>query len=173
MYRKVKFSLEFKKECLDLIALDNDSIVSISRKKGVSSRLLSRWKLIYEQKGIQGLIPKKTRSYPASFKLGVLEYVSNTGISVDQACVDFNIGSCASIINWQKQYKDLGFVGLQNKPKGRPSIMKHKLTTKKTKKSLTREQELLEENTSLRAELDYLKKLEALIQAKKTREKRL
>ena len=92
--------------------------------------------------------------------------------SLEQASIDYNIGSSASILNWQRQYNDLGFIGLQNKPKGKSRIMKPKETITKAKKTLSREEELLLENKSLKAELDYLKKLQALIQAKESKEKR-
>jgi transposase len=47
--------------------------------------------------------------------------------------------------------------------------MTKKQSKKKVTKPLTREEELLEENKYLRAEVDYLKKLEALIQAQKNK----
>jgi len=51
--------------------------------------------------------------------------------------------------------------------------MKSKSLKKKLAPSLTREEELLQENKSLKAELDYLKKLQALVQARVSKEKRL
>jgi transposase len=59
----------------------------------------------------------------------------------------------------------LGASGLNDKPKGRPKSMAYKRAKKKSSKPLTREEELLFENESLRAQVDYLKKLQALIQA--------
>lgn len=172
MFRKVKFSLEFKKQCMDMILINHRSLSSVSEEKGVSRGVLKHWKTLYVQQGITGLIPKQTKRYSASFKLEVLDVVSKGLISLKQASIDYNIGSSASIINWQRQYNDLGFIGLQNKPKGRPSIMKSKSRAKKAKKTLSKEEELLLENKSLKAELDYLKKLQALIQAKESKEKR-
>ena len=173
MYRKVKFSIELKKECMSLIFLKHRSVMSVSKEKGVSVRLLGRWKNLYEQKGITGLIPKKTKIYSPDFKLKVLNIISRDTISLEQACIDFDIGSSATIVNWQRCYKSNGFIGLQNKPKGRVSTMKSKSLKKKLAPSLTREEELLQENKSLKAELDYLKKLQALVQARVSKEKRL
>ena len=172
MYRKVKFSIEFKKECMTLIFLKHRSVSSVSKEKGVSVRLLGRWKNLYEQKGIKGFIPKKIKIYSSLFKLKVLNVISKDSISLEQACIDFDIGSSASILNWQRCYKSNGFVGLQNKPKGKARVMKNKSLKKKLNPALTREEELVQENKSLKAELDYLKKLQALVQARVSKEKR-
>jgi len=172
MYRKVKFSLAFKKECLDLIISGNHSINGISKQKGVSRRMLNKWLDLYNQKGLKGLLPKVTKEYPALFKLEVIKKIGRGEISIDQAYIDFDIGSRSTIINWQKRYDRLGFVGLQDKTKGKPRLMKNKVTKTTTNKSLTREEELLLENKSLKAELDYLKKLHALIQTKTSKEKK-
>lgn len=80
----------------------------------------------------------------------------------------FNIPTKSVIIGWQRKYKDLGVMGLSDKPKGKPGIPL-KRARKKSNKPLTREEELLLENESLRAELDLLKKLEALIQAEQNK----
>ncbi len=53
MYRKVKFSLTFKKECLDLIILGNHSMNSISKQKGISRHMLNTWLDLYNQKGVE------------------------------------------------------------------------------------------------------------------------
>ena len=56
--------------------------------------------------------------------------------------------------------------GLKPKPKVRAKSMDNfKRKKRKSDKPLTREEELLLENESLRCELEYLKKLQALIQA--------
>lgn len=67
-------------------------------------------------------------------------------------------------MNWHRNYKKDGVKGLNHKPRGKPKSMKFKRAKKKSNKPLTREEELLLENESLRAELDLLKKLQALIQ---------
>ena len=54
---------------MSLIFLKHRSVMSVSKEKGVSVRLLVRRKNLYEQKGITGLIPKKTKIYSPDFKL--------------------------------------------------------------------------------------------------------
>ncbi|MDN3707981.1 hypothetical protein QW060_12760 [Myroides ceti] len=87
-----------------------------------------------------------------------------------EACLFFNIPNDGVIINWQRKFKAQGSAGLQHKPKGRPKSMTYKRAKKKSTKPLTREEELLLENESLRMQVDYLKKLQALIQAEEAKQ---
>ena len=91
--------------------------------------------------------------------------IEEKDISLIDACLIFNIPSQCTILNWQRKYAKEGLAGLKPKPKGRPRSMNFKRKQRKTDKPLTREEELLLENESLRAENELLKKLQALIQA--------
>lgn len=169
MSRKVKYTLDFKQECLRLVLKGEHSISSLSKELGLDSSLLSLWCRQYEYKGVQGLLPKRNKQYTPSFKLDVLQRIEKDCLSLDQACILFDIGSAASIINWQRRYKSLGLKGLKNQPKGRPIGMKSKFR-KNNSIPLTREEELLKENKYLKAELDLLKKLQALAQAREKKQ---
>ncbi|MBY8963091.1 hypothetical protein KJK34_10040 [Flavobacterium sp. D11R37] len=94
--------------------------------------------------------------------------IDKKSLSLSEACLFFNIPNDSVIVNWQKQFQEQGFSGLEDKPKGRPRSMNYKRAKKKPTKPLTREEELLLENESLRMQVDYLKKLQALIQIEKT-----
>ncbi len=85
-------------------------------------------------------------------------------LSFSQACIRFNIPTKSVVMNWHRNYKKDGVIGLNHKPRGKPKSMQFKRAKKKSNKLLTREEELLLENESLRAELDLLKKFQALIQ---------
>lgn len=65
--------------------------------------------------------------------------------------------------------KNEGVKGLEKDGRGRGRSMKKKFQ-KSTKRPLSREEELLQENESLKAELALLKKLRALAQAKKKKQ---
>lgn len=114
-----------------------------------------------------GLEPREYQSYSAAFKLKVLRTIQRKSLSLSEACLSFNIPNASVIVSWQKRFEKLDYPGLEDKPKGRPKSMAYKRAKKKTDKPLTREEELLLENESLRAQVDYLKKLQALIQAEK------
>jgi transposase len=85
-------------------------------------------------------------------------------LSFSQASLKFNIPTKSVVMNWYNNSKKEGIIGLNHKLRGKPKSMQFKRAKKKSNKPLTREEELLVENESLRAELDLLKKFQALIQ---------
>lgn len=98
----------------------------------------------------------------------VLASIREGKYSIKESAVKFNIAAESSIINWQRDYEKSGILGLENKPRGRPKMMNdYKRKKRKSDKPLTREEELLLENERLRAEIAVLKKLDALILARK------
>lgn len=78
------------------------------------------------------------------------------------------IPNIAIFSKWKKDFANFGIEGLQPKPKGRIiSMSDYKRKKRKSDKPLTREEELLKENERLRCENELLKKLQALIQARR------
>ncbi|ROH98373.1 transposase [Chryseobacterium sp. G0240] len=163
MYRKEKFSVAFKLGCIELYKISHRSIESIATEKGFNENNLRKWIGFYNKYGISGLQPRKNRSYSLNFKVKVLKTIERENISQREACIRFDIAAQSTVLNWQRDYEKSGILGLNNKPKGRPCIMSdYKRKKRKSDKPLTREEELLLENERLRAEIDFLKKLDAL-----------
>jgi len=169
MERKVKYNYEFKLRCVNEVLKETRSIGSIARENNIRSSNLCKWISFYRKFGKEGLLPRKNQSYSFDFKHHVLEVIQKKSLSLEEACVEFNIPSDSIIIRWQKNYKDKGISGLECKPKGRPRSMTFKRTKKKSSKPLTREEELLREIESLKCENDLLKKFNALVQAEEIR----
>jgi transposase len=166
MERKVKYDYAFKLECVQLVLESHYSCESVSKEKGPNESNIRKWVGFYNQYGKSGLLPRKNQSYSTDFKLKVLKSIDNDYLSLSEACLKFNITSESVIIKWQKDFTTFGIQGLQPKPKGIPKSMSdYKRKKRKSDKPLTREEELLLENERLRCEIDYLKKLQALIQA--------
>ena len=141
----------------------------LARRHGVGRSVLRRWIAAYEQHGRDGL-RKKSSHYDAKFKLSVLTRMWRDDLSYQQATAVFDIRSPACIAKWERQYHDGGMDALAPRPRGRPKTMTRPTAEKPTEDNApderTREQ-LLKENEYLRAEVAYLKKLDALLQAKK------
>lgn len=172
MERKVKYSYEFKLECVELVLKKHLSCDSVSKRKGPDASNIRKWVRFYKKHGKTGLVPRKNQSYPVDFKLKVLKHIEEEFLSLIEACLKFNIPDSAVIIKWQRDFANFGIEGLQPKPKGRPKSMSNfKRKKRKSDKPLTREEELLLENEALRCELDFLKKLQALIQAEEKAKK--
>ena len=166
MERKVKYDYAFKLECVELVLKKHYSNVYVSKLKGPSESNIRKWISFYNSYGKKGLLPRKNQSYSVEFKLKVLNSIDTKFLSLSEVCLKFNIPDSAIILKWKKDFANFGIEGLQTKPKGRPKSMSNiKRKKRKSDKTLTREEELLLENESLRCELDLLKKLQALIQA--------
>ncbi|MCG2792538.1 MAG: transposase [Weeksellaceae bacterium] len=150
-------------ECIEYHQNSYRSIESIATEKGFHESNLRKWIGFYNKYGISGLERRKNRSYSLKFKLKVLKAIETDFISQREACIRFDIAAQSTVLNWQRDYEKSGILGLENKPRGRPKIMSdYKRKKRKSDKPLTREEELLLENEKLRAENDFLKKLDAL-----------
>ncbi len=165
MSRKIKYNLNFKHKAVKRV-LAGESKRAICRELKIDIGLLKDWERYYKKFGIDGLKPNlSNNSYTFDFKLIVIQDIKNNGLSLRQASLKYAIPNCSVVYNWLQKYRQKGVVSLHKTSIGRPK----KTMTKKVNKSLTREQQLLEENKSLKAELDLLKKLHALTQTKKKR----
>jgi len=168
MYKKEKFSIDFKLSCIELHINSHRSIASIALEKGFNESNLRKWLGFYNKYGISGLQPRKNKIYSLKFKLKVLKAIDTDFLSQREACIRFDIPAQSTVLQWQKDYEKNGILGLENKPRGRPKIMSNNKDRKrKSDKTLTREEELLLENERLRTEIAYLKKLDALTLASK------
>jgi transposase len=168
MERKVKYDYTFKLECVQLVLKQHYSIKSVSSQKGLHESNIRKWVLLYNTHGEIGLLARKNQDYSVDFKLKVLQTIDKEYLSLSETRLKFNISSDSIIIKWQKDFANFGFDGLQPKPKGRAKSMSNfKRKKRKSDKPLTSEEELLKENERLRCENALLKKLDALIQARR------
>jgi transposase len=173
MERKVKYDYAFKLECVELVLKKHYSKEAVSKLKGPDESNIRKWVSFYKSYGKAGLLSRKNQSYTLEFKLRVLKSMQEESLSLRDCSVKFNIPDLAIIIKWKKDFATFGLLGLQPKTRGRPKFMSDfKRKKRKSDKPLTREEELLLENESLRCELDILKKLQALIQAEEKAKKR-
>lgn len=168
MERKVKYVYAFKLECVELVLKKHYSIVYVSKLKGPNEYNIRKWVSLYKSHGKAGLLPRKNQFYSISFKLKVLKAIEKEFLSLQETRLKFNIPTDSIIVKWKKDFANFGIEGLQPKPKGRSiSMSDFKRKKRKSDKPLTREEELLKENERLRCENELLKKLQALIQARK------
>jgi len=137
---------------------------ALSNKYDIQHSLLRKWIYGYQCHGAD-YFDKRTQGYSAEFKLSVLQHMEVHHMSPIRVAAFFGIPAFTSVIQWQKFYATGGVAALVAKPRGRPKMTKPKPNIDKPPKEMTPE-ELLEEVLNLRAERDYLKKLQALIQEK-------
>lgn len=168
MERKVKYDYTFKLECVELVLKKHYSDRYVSKLKQIPRWNIRKWVSFYKTYGEIGLLPRINQSYSAEFKLKVLKIVEKESLSLMETGIRFNIPNIAIVSKWKKDFANFGIEGLQQKPKGRPiSMSDYKRKKRKSDKPLSREEELLNENERLRCENELLKKLQALILARR------
>lgn len=168
MAKNRKHSADFK---LQLIKEHEQgtSVGSLSGRWNISTSLIRKWIDHYQSNGSKGLLPKLYFYYTQSFKLKVVKTYKDKGLSLRDCCLQFNIPAPSTIIYWAAKYERLGLEGLREQ-KGRPTSMKKDKPQDKKAEPLTRLEELEKENLYLRAENDFLKKLDALTREKQTQQ---
>lgn len=166
MSRKIKYDIDFKKSIVDRVITGKSGYKTVAKEFSIQHSMVKRWVCFYRRHGLEGLNPMSSR-YSAEFKLKAITEMRVKFLSLAETCVEFKIPSMGTLMKWITIYDSEGPPGLALEKRG-----KHKAMPKKSKKPLTREEELLEELADLKAENAYLKKLHALVQSEKEKEEK-
>jgi transposase len=138
-------------------------------KHGVNNATVRQWVESYLQHGEAGL-RKQFSHYSAEFKRSVLGHMEREQLSYRQVAVLFDLRGGVGVVSaWERQYHEGGLDALKPKPRGRAKKMTSPESPKPvpTQPTDTRTlEDLRKENEYLRAEVAYLKKLDALVRAK-------
>ncbi|SLJ83371.1 helix-turn-helix domain-containing protein [Psychrobacter sp. DAB_AL43B] len=160
----MRYTLDFKIEVIAYYRQGHTGLAT-SEKFKVDSKLVQKWVKQYQSGGIDAIKPKSSKAhYSRKFKHHVITTMLEQGLSQSEVALTFNISSPALISHWHKAYRLYGMSGLISKRKGRTAMTKPFITDKPDdEKTLA---ELKRENEYLRAEVAYLKKLDALLKQK-------
>lgn len=140
----------------------------------VDAKNLRHWIRLYRLHGPSSLARRYTH-YDTQFKHSVLTGMRQQSLSISEAAVKFNISSPSIVSVWQKLYDEAGIAGLQSQNRGRKPMSKAKSTESKMPERPVGEMthaELIRELEYRRAEVAYLKKIQALVQASDSAAKR-
>lgn len=161
-----RHAINFKKLVVEKVIKGDLSCNEAGMKYSIASSMVKRWVCFYGKYGLKGLRPIRNK-YTLDFKLKVISQMQQKDLSLTATCVHFKIPSVSTLMNWISIYEKEGVQGLALERRG-----KHKAMPKKPKKSLSKEEQLLEEIADLKAENAYLKKLHALVQSEKEKEEK-
>jgi transposase-like protein len=166
----MRYDLDFK---IKVIAYYQQGHTGSATAKefNLDSRLVLKWVKQYQSGGIEAIKPKTSKTYySCEFKHDVITTMLTQGLSQSEVALKYNISAPALISHWHKAYRLQGMSGLNSKRKGRSAMSKPFITDKPDdEKTLA---ELKRENEYLRAEVAYLKKLDALLREKEQVEKK-
>ena len=131
--------------------------------------MLRRWVANYQKHGKAGL-RRKYSCYDTQFKITVLQRMWRDELSIREVAVLYDIRNASAVAQWERQYNEGGIDALSPAARGRSRNMQATQPPKspeETAPDVRTHEELLKENELLRAEVAYLKKLDALLAAKK------
>ena len=171
----MKYSWEFKLECVN--KYKNGEYINISGSPGFHHNFMNHvrdWVATYDELGVDGLKHSPTnKDWTPEMRFELVAKIL-AGHSITSVAKNAHI-SKGQLYQWVRRYNEKGMDGLQCK-KGRPTkqlVMKKK--TKKTKLSISEQEELKllrERNEYLEMENEYLKKLDALVSKREAAEAR-
>lgn len=159
-----KYSYEQRLEAVLNVTEKHMSPQAAADLLGTAREHVRRWVKRYEQFGTEGLLLKKG-TYAGKFKISVVEYMHTHQISVSEAAVIFGIPKDSTVGAWERIYYEEGRESLLRETRGRKK-MTDEPKPRKPKLHKRIEEDLIAANQRLRMEVAYLKKLNALIQAK-------
>ena len=141
------------------------SISTLSKKYNVRENVIQYMVCLIDKHGIDILRKDKNMFYPKYKKEEIINRVLIGGEPVWAVAIDEGIQNDGTLRNWIKKYKEMGYNIVERK-RGRPTMSK---VTKKKENETDKEKikRLEEENLYLKAELEYSKKLRAVVQARK------
>ena len=143
------------------------SISTLSKKYNVRENVIQYMVCLIDKHGIDVLRKDKNMFYPKYKKEEIINRVLIGGEPVWAVAIDEGIQNDGTLRNWIKKYKEMGYNIVERK-RGRSPTMQKKDLKPKTKETIEEENERLKkENLYLKAELEYSKKLRAVVQARK------
>ena len=167
-----KFSAEEKIEAVLKYLNGKDSLRTVAAEIGISHRYLLTWVKQYEHNGVEAFV-KPCTNYTKQFKLDVLKYMAEHGTSTHETAAIFNIAAASTVRSWEIQLETKGKDALQSTKKGRPSMKNETVKQTSQKTVVEGSPEALQARIKqLEMENEYLKKLNALVQAKETSPKK-
>ena len=125
-----------------------------------------------------GKTGRKNKVYSAEFKIGVIMDMREHKLGYRETARKYNLirqseTAAASMIHrWERIYLEEGAEGLMKERRGRSVSTEGKKRGRPPKLDKQVEEDLITENQRLRMEIEYLKKLDALVQKRLQEEKK-
>ncbi len=159
----------------DKINLYNDSKLGLSRstlskKYNIAVHGVQYLCCLIDKHGIDILRTQKNKHYPKYVKQNAIDRVLINKEAVWAVSLDIGLPGDGMLHSWIKKYKEMGYNIVERKRGRSPTMKVTKKKGKETKDETIKRLE--EENLYLKAELEYSKKLRAVVQARKNRQQK-
>ncbi|MCI6930517.1 MAG: IS3 family transposase [Methanobrevibacter boviskoreani] len=154
----------------------------MEKKKGISlSKLTIKYKVnpeaikyivrLIDKHGFDIIKTTKIKKYPIREKERIINRVLLNNESLKSVAVDEGLSNYGMLSSWISKYKENGYNIVERK-RGRPTMIKKPKQINKKETDKEKIERLEKENEYLKAELEYSKKLRAVVQARKNQQQK-
>ena len=126
---------------------------------------------LIDKHGFDVLRTVKNKYYSPLEKERIINRVLINNESSLAVAIDEKLSSLGMLSNWIKKYREMGYNIVERK-RGRPTMIKKPKQINKKETIEEENERLKKENLYLKAELEYSKKLRAVVQARKNQQQK-
>jgi len=145
--------------------------ISLAKEYNVSMSIIDYLFRLIDKHGYDILRTNKNKYYSPYQKEQIINRVLIDGESTTLVAIDEGLPSFGMLTNWIKKYKEMGYNIVERK-RGRPTMNNKVTKVKQNETDKEKIKRLEEENLYLKAELEYSKKLRAVVQARKNQQQK-
>lgn len=163
-----QYKTDFKLQVVRSFLAGEGGAKLLARQWSVPEEKVRTWVSHYRLHGVDGLRPKRS-AYSWQFKLPVLSHQDREQLSSRQVAASYDIRNPNQVVVWRRNLNQDGVEALASSKQGRPKL-KPEFPCPRPSNMLTTDstQALHEENERQRAEVAYLKKLQASIRSNRS-----
>ena len=149
---------------------EGETLKTLQSKYGMTKHNIQYLVWLIDKHGFDILRTIKNKEYSRQFKENAINRVLINNEPIQTVAIDIGLSSAGLLQNWISKYKENGYNIVERK-RGRSTMPK---VTKKKENETDKEKikRLEEENLYLKAELEYSKKLRAVVQARKNQQQK-
>ena len=151
---------------------NGETIPSLAKAFNVQESNIKYLIALIKKHGYNILREDKNRVYSKDFKLQTINRILINHESINSVAIDIGLTSSGILDNWLSKFKENGYNVVEKKKGRKPKSMTKLKKNDKTLSEKEKIKQLEEENLYLKAENEYLKKLKALVQERKLKEKK-
>lgn len=148
------------------------STSSVSKKYGIRTSGVSYLVKLIDIHGFDVLRTNKNKVYIKYEKQEAIDRVLINNEPVWTVALDIGLPSDSLLQAWIKKYKEMGYNIVEQKRGRSPTMIKKPKNIKQNETDKEKIKRLEEENLYLKAELEYSKKLRAVVQARKNQQQK-
>ena len=148
-----------------------ETLNTLHSKYGITKHNIQYLVRLIDRHGFDILKHTKNKYYPPYQKEQIINRVLLNNESIQSVSVDEGLPSEGMLHTWIKKYKEMGYNIVERK-RGRSPTMKKEIKHKKNETIEDKIKRLEKENEYLKAEIEYSKKLRAVVQARKNQQQK-